>query len=66
MCIRDRPEGFSEEEMDRLSPPTGSRFAWDSDDNPVLLFASDWAAKYFEQNNESLQLAKVPPSRNGA
>ena len=52
--------------MDRLSPPTGSRFAWDSDDNPVLLFASDWAARYFEQNNESLQLAKVPPSRNGA
>ena len=64
--VRWLPEGFSEEEMDRLSPPTGSRFAWDSDNNPVLLFASDWAARYFEQNNESLQLAKVPPSRNGA
>ena len=64
--VRWLPEGFSEEEMDRLSPPTGSRFGWDSDDNPVLLFASDWAAGYFEQNNESLQLTNVPPSRNGA
>ncbi|MDP6794192.1 MAG: peptide chain release factor 3 [Verrucomicrobiota bacterium] len=63
--VRWLPEGFGEEEMDRLSPPTGSRFGWDSDDNPVLLFASDWAAGYFEQNNESLQLTNVPPSRNG-
>ena len=63
--VRWLPTGFTEEEMDQLSPPTGSRFAWDSDRNPVLLFASEWAAGYFQQNNESLKLAKVPPSWNG-
>jgi peptide chain release factor 3 len=63
--MRWLPAEFTEEEMDQLSPPTGSRFGWDSDRNPVLLFASEWAAGYFEQNNESLQLAKVPPGLNG-
>lgn len=62
--VRWLPEAFSEAEMDRLSPPTGSRFGWDSDSNPVLLFPSDWAASYFQQNNQSLKLAKVPPSCN--
>ena len=63
--MRWLPAEFNEEEMDQLSPPTGSRFCWDSDRNPVLLFASEWAAGYFEQKNESLQLAKVPPGLNG-
>ena len=49
--------------MDKLSPPTGSRFGWDSDKNPVLLFPSDWAASYFEQNSDGLALAKVPPNQ---
>jgi hypothetical protein len=49
--------------MDKLSPPTGSRFGWDSERNPVLLFASDWAASYFEQNNADLNLSRVPPNQ---
>ena len=61
--VRWLPEEFSEEEMDKLSPPTGSRFGWDSDKNPVLLFPSDWAASYFEQNSDGLALAKVPPNQ---
>ena len=61
--VRWLPEEFSEEEMDKLSPPTGSRFGWDSDKNPVLLFPSDWAASYFEQNSNGLALAKVPPNQ---
>ncbi|MDP6084137.1 MAG: peptide chain release factor 3 [Verrucomicrobiota bacterium] len=64
--VRWLPDKFSEEEMDKLSPPTGSRFGWDSDGNPVLLFASEWAAGYFQQNNESLKLAKRPPRWNGS
>ena len=48
---------------DKLSPPTGSRFGWDSERNPVLLFASDWAASYFEQNNAELNLSRVPPNQ---
>ncbi|MED5381663.1 MAG: EF-Tu/IF-2/RF-3 family GTPase, partial [Verrucomicrobiota bacterium] len=64
--VRWLPDGFNEEKMDQLSPPTGSRFGWDSDGNPVLLFASDWAASYFQQNNESLNLAKEPPPLNGS
>ena len=64
--VRWLPAGYTEEEMDKLSPPTGSRFGWDSDRKPVLLFASDWAAGYFQQNNESLKLAKEPPLWNGS
>ena len=64
--VRWLPDKFSEEEMDKLSPPTGSRFGWDSDGTPVLLFASEWAAGYFQQNNESLKLAKRPPRWNGS
>ena len=56
-------EKKQKEEMDKLSPPTGSRFGWDSDKNPVLLFPSDWAASYFEQNSDGLALAKVPPNQ---
>jgi len=29
----------------------------------VLLFASGWAASYFEQNNGVLNLSKVPPDQ---
>ena len=61
--MRWLPAEFSEEEMDKLSPPTGSRFGWDSERNPVLLFASGWAASYFEQNNGELNLSKVPPDQ---
>jgi peptide chain release factor 3 len=61
--MRWLPAEFSEEEMDKLSPPTGSRFGWDSERNPVLLFASDWAANYFEQNNAELNLSRVPPNQ---
>ena len=61
--MRWLPAEFSEEEMDKLSPPTGSRFGWDSERNPVLLFASDWAASYFEQNSAGLNLSRVPPNQ---
>ena len=61
--MRWLPAEFSEEEMDKLSPPTGSRFGWDSERNPVLLFASDWAASYFEQNSAELNLSRVPPNQ---
>mgnify|MGYP003312785591 FL=1 len=61
--IRWLPEALTEEEMDKLSPPTGSRFGWDSDKNPVLLFQSDWAASYFEQNSSDLPLSIVPPNQ---
>jgi hypothetical protein len=29
----------------------------------VLLFASDWAASYFEQNNAEPNLSRVPPNQ---
>ena len=61
--MRWLPESFSEEQMDELSPPTGSRFGWDSDKNPVLLFQSDWAASYFEQNSNDLKLSLFPPNQ---
>ncbi|GIT05680.1 MAG: hypothetical protein CM1200mP29_10910 [Verrucomicrobiota bacterium] len=60
VCVRWLPSGFTGEGMDKLSHQPAP-FGWDSDRNPVLLFASEWAARYFEQNNGELILSRVPP-----
>ncbi len=44
--------------------PTGAKLAYDTDDNPVVLFASDWSVKYFAEINPKIPLEKLPPSRD--
>ena len=38
-----------------------SRCLLDRDDNPVLLFKSDWALRWAEENNKGLRFVKTAP-----
>jgi len=48
--------------LDSLQLPTGSKLAYDTDQNPVVLFANDWSANYFHQTNAKVPLTNLPPS----
>ena len=50
------------DELDALSLPTGSRLAYDNDQNPVVLFSNDWSANYFTQTNKGVELSTLPPA----
>jgi peptide chain release factor 3 len=50
-----------EDDLDKLQLPTGSKLAFDSDRNPVALFANEWSANYFSQTNPGVRLSILPP-----
>ena len=58
--VRWLPVGITEDELDALSLPTGSRVAYDLGNHPVILFANDWAADYFPQTNPKVPLSALP------
>jgi peptide chain release factor 3 len=58
--MRWLPLEFGEGELESLSLPTGSRLAYDMARNPVVLFANEWSAGYFEQTNPKARLSTVP------
>jgi peptide chain release factor 3 len=60
-AVRWLPKGFTNEQIETLSLPTGARAAHDAGENPALLFPTDWAMNYFAQNNPSIPLAALPP-----
>ena len=60
--IKWLPAGMEESELDALQLPTGTKIAYDSNDNPVALFDSDWAASYFSETNGGLELSTLPPA----
>ncbi|HTI69548.1 MAG TPA: peptide chain release factor 3 [Candidatus Limnocylindria bacterium] len=62
-AVRWLPKETPIETLESLSLPTGSRLAFDNDQNPVALFPSDWSLNYFAQNNPSLTLSALAPSR---
>jgi peptide chain release factor 3 len=62
-AVRWLPEGFQADSLESLSLPTGGRFAFDIDQNPVALFPTEWALNYFSQNNPSLTLSPLAPKR---
>lgn len=53
-------EGTSAEAISGLKLPTGCRVAYDSDDQPVILFPSNWTLHYFQKENEGVELFDVP------
>jgi peptide chain release factor 3 len=57
--MRWLPLEFGEAELDALSLPTGARLGYDMARNPVILFANDWSAGYFEQTNPKARLSSV-------
>ena len=58
--VRWLPPELSEEQLDALSLPTGSRLAYDMGKNPVVLFSNDWSANYFSQTNAKIALSHLP------
>jgi peptide chain release factor 3 len=60
--VRWLPQGTSEDTLDKLQLPTGSRIAFDSDNNPVALFANEWSMNYFAQTNAGFPLSHLAPA----
>jgi len=58
--VRWLPAGFTEEQLDALSLPTGARIAYDVGKNPVVLFSNDWSANYFGETNKGVTLSALP------
>jgi peptide chain release factor 3 len=59
--VRWLPNGTTEEQLDALQMPTGSKLAMDSDNKPVALFANEWSMNYFAQTNPKTELLKLAP-----
>jgi peptide chain release factor 3 len=59
--VRWLPAWMKEEDLDALQLPTGSKLAFDSDNNPVALFANEWSMNYFAQTNSKVELSPLPP-----
>ncbi|HEY6170375.1 MAG TPA: peptide chain release factor 3 [Verrucomicrobiae bacterium] len=64
--VRWLPPELSEEQLDALSLPTGSRLAYDTGQRPVILFATEWAANYFSQTNAGVALSSLPVQSSAA
>jgi peptide chain release factor 3 len=62
-AVRWLPQGTAVEALDTISLPTGGRFAFDGDQNPVALFPTDWSLNYFAQNNPAIALSPLPPAK---
>ena len=58
--VRWLPQTITEEELDGLSLPTGSKLAYDIVKNPVVLFNTEWSANYFAETNKSITLSALP------
>jgi len=61
MTIRWVPKNLTDADWGR-GLPTGARLAFDSDDNPVVLFANEWSVNYFSEINPKIPLEKLPPT----
>ena len=59
--IRWLTPGTPEETLDALKMPTGSRIGFDANNTPVVLFPTDWAARYFAETNPGVALFLEPP-----
>jgi peptide chain release factor 3 len=59
--VRWLPARTTEEELEALQLPTGSKLAFDSDNKPVALFPNEWSMNYFAQTNPKTELLKLAP-----
>jgi len=58
--VRWLPQTITEEELDGLSLPTGSKLGYDIVKNPVILFLNEWSAHYFAETNKNVPLSALP------
>lgn len=64
-AVRWLPAGTTPEDLDTITLPTGGRFAFDGDQNPVALFPTEWSMNYFGQNNPKYPLSPLAPKKSG-
>ncbi|RME70971.1 MAG: peptide chain release factor 3 [Verrucomicrobia bacterium] len=65
-AIRWLDFGGREPDFDSLVLPAGVSLAFDSHEDPVLLFPNDWLVKFFDEKNEGVQLHALPPDLESA
>lgn len=65
-AIRWLDFGDREPDYDSLVLPAGVGFAFDSHDDPVMLFPNDWLVRFFEDKNEGVKLHELPPDLEAA
>ncbi|MFO1478123.1 MAG: EF-Tu/IF-2/RF-3 family GTPase, partial [Verrucomicrobiota bacterium] len=58
--VRWLPPDITEEELDALSLPTGSKIAYDMGRLPVVLFSNEWSANYFAETNRKHPVSALP------
>ncbi len=63
--VRWLPAWVKDADLEGIQLPTGARVAYDSDNNPVVLFGNEWSMNYFAQTNAKMELLTLPPGRNG-
>lgn len=61
--VRWFPAGTKSEDLDALALPTGSRYAFDNDNNAVALFPTEWAMNYFLQTHPKVVLHSLAPAK---
>ncbi|MCS1410135.1 MAG: Peptide chain release factor 3 [Verrucomicrobia subdivision 3 bacterium] len=59
-AVRWLPSEFKEKDVESLQLPTGSRIAWDVDDQAVVLFPTEWTINYFTETNKGIRLSQLP------
>jgi len=62
-AVRWLSRDAASEDLDTLSLPTGARIAHDADQNPALLFPTEWSLNYFAQNHPQWELSPVAPKK---
>ncbi len=61
--VRWLPPGFDPEALGSLTLPTGVAIAEDTDNQPVILFPSDWTLRYFQERNGGVTLHETPAKK---
>ena len=57
--VRWLPPQMTEENLEALSLPSGSRIAYDAAQQAVVLFPNEWSANYFAQTNPNILLRQT-------
>ncbi len=59
-AIRWLPPELKLDDVDSIQLPTGSRIAWDINDQGVVLFPTEWTINYFTETNKDIRLSLLP------
>jgi peptide chain release factor 3 len=58
--VRWLPADMTEDDLDAISLPTGTRLAYDMGQRAVVLLPNEWSANYFAETNPRVPLSSLP------